>query len=96
MLLRRKPNPYVSKETLRSSFHGKQFGTAFPKDGKTNDAFFEKKFSWVSEVRYRPSLCARMAAPNRPAAVPLLGHLHHTSRDTRGDKQPIAAGRAVL
>jgi hypothetical protein len=37
------------KEVLRSSYKGKQLAVAAPKQGKTTDAYFEKKHNWISE-----------------------------------------------
>lgn len=48
-----KPEDYIKKGGVRSTFGGKQFGVAPPKDGMagsaTNDVFFEKKHNWISD-----------------------------------------------
>jgi hypothetical protein len=35
---------------LTAVFGGKQFATIPPKDGKTNDVYFEKKHNWIGDV----------------------------------------------
>lgn len=44
-----KPEDYVKKSNNRSVFGGKQFVTQPPKDGATNDVYFEKKHNWISD-----------------------------------------------
>jgi len=44
-----KPEDYVKKGQTRSVYTGKHFTTAPPKDGKTNDVYFEKKHLWISD-----------------------------------------------
>eukprot|EP00798_Chlamydomonas_sp_ICE-L_P007547 gene7547-696_t len=60
-----KPEEYIKKANERSTFKGKQFGYAPPKEGMsgaaTNDVYFEKKHPWirrqgdkyVDKIRYK-------------------------------------------
>lgn len=75
---RRKPEEYVKKGGVRSCYAGKHFTTAPPKDGKTNDVYFEKKHNWVHDVggaaarfAYMPFFCLLchliFVAPPSPA-----------------------------
>eukprot|EP00983_Pelagomonas_calceolata_P011168 359824-Pelagomonas_calceolata.AAC.2 len=48
-----RPEEYGKKLPVRSSEKGKQLSTVPPKEGKTIDAYFEKKHNWINDVSLR-------------------------------------------
>jgi hypothetical protein len=46
-----KPLGYAGKPEVPERWKGKQMATAAPKEGKTLDAYFEKKYNWIADVR---------------------------------------------
>lgn len=53
----------MKKNQNRSVFGGKHFTTAPPKDGRTNEVYFEKKHNWISDVS---AISARGGVLRRP------------------------------